>query len=78
VRIIDFKSDAAPPLSDHDVAPGYLAQLGAYAAALGQVYHQHAIRPAILWTAEARLMEIAPDRAEDCYRGALASLSGGS
>ena len=34
VTVVDFKTDAAPPGRAEDVPPAYLAQLGAYRAAL--------------------------------------------
>ncbi|MEO1493229.1 MAG: double-strand break repair helicase AddA [Pseudomonadota bacterium] len=75
IEIVDFKSDAAPPADPDDIAPGYLAQLGAYAHALAQVYQEHAVRLAILWTARPRLMRVDPARANACYRTALKALS---
>ena len=61
VWAIDFKSDAQVPSGAADIAPAYLAQLGAYATALTEIYPDTEIRTAILWTREARLMPVSHD-----------------
>ncbi|MBI1217081.1 MAG: double-strand break repair helicase AddA [Rhodobacteraceae bacterium] len=61
VRVIDYKSNAAIPDRPEDVPEGLLRQMGAYAAALAQVYPGRKIGTAILWTAAPRLMALPPD-----------------
>lgn len=58
VVVIDYKSNAAVPDTPAAVPEGYLRQLGAYAAALGQLYPERQIDTAILWTAPGQLMWI--------------------
>jgi ATP-dependent helicase/nuclease subunit A len=56
VLAVDFKSNAIVPTRPEDVPEGLLRQMGAYAAALGQVYPDRRIETAILWTRTAELM----------------------
>ncbi len=58
VLAVDFKTNAAIPARPEDTPDGILRQLGAYAAALGQIYPDREIATAILWTASATLMTI--------------------
>ena len=58
VRVIDFKTDAAPPATPEEVAPAYRAQLGAYRAALGAVFPGREITAALVWTAAPRMMAL--------------------
>ena len=58
LRAIDFKTNRRMPDWPEEVPEGLLRQMGAYAAALAQVYPDRRIETAILWTAEARLMEL--------------------
>ena len=59
VRIIDFKSNQTVPQSQEQVPDGVLRQLGAYAAAISQIYPDREIQTEILWTESHRLMVIA-------------------
>jgi ATP-dependent helicase/nuclease subunit A len=58
VFVVDYKSDRTPP--DHpDQAPrSYVTQLALYRAVLRQIYPNHAIRAALLWTERPLLMEL--------------------
>ena len=58
VLAVDYKSNAVVP--DHpDATPeAFLRQLGAYAAALAQIYPDRVIEAAILWTKTARLVPL--------------------
>ncbi|ROU03178.1 double-strand break repair helicase AddA [Histidinibacterium lentulum] len=60
VLAIDFKTNRAIPPRPEDTPPGLLRQMGAYAAALRQVYPGRPVDTAILWTAAPRLMRL-PD-----------------
>lgn len=64
VLVVDFKTNRPPPDSVDDVAPAYLAQMGAYRALLRVLYPGRAVRCALVWTDAARLMEL-PDAAMD-------------
>ena len=61
VRIVDHKTNRAVPATPGDVPEGILRQIGAYAAAAAAIWPGRAIRCAILWTAEARLMDLPHD-----------------
>lgn len=56
VLVVDFKSDANPPVAVENVPPGYVTQLGLYALAARQLFECRAVRTAILWTALESLM----------------------
>jgi ATP-dependent helicase/nuclease subunit A len=60
VTCIDFKTNRAVPDRAEDIPAGVLAQLGAYAAMLAQIFPGHAVEVAVLWTATARLMPVPP------------------
>ena len=61
VTIVDFKSNTVVPKTADHVPEGILRQLGAYVAALQQVYPDRPVQPFILWTRNAQLMPLAPD-----------------
>ncbi|EAR53024.1 ATP-dependent DNA helicase, UvrD/Rep family protein [Oceanicola granulosus HTCC2516] len=58
LRVIDFKTNRLVPKTPEEVPEGLLRQMGAYAAALGQIYPGRAIETAILWTSTAELMPL--------------------
>jgi ATP-dependent helicase/nuclease subunit A len=58
VLAVDFKSNRVAPDSPDLVPEGILRQLGAYAAALEQIFPDRRIEVAILWTRAARLMPV--------------------
>ncbi|WP_380055874.1 double-strand break repair helicase AddA [Falsihalocynthiibacter sp. SS001] len=58
VHIVDFKSNATVPDASENVPEGVLRQMGAYCAALAQIYPNHVLAPAILWTKTAELMPL--------------------
>ena len=58
VLAVDFKSNQSVPSTAADVPQGILAQMGAYHAALAQIYPDHAITMAIVWTKTATLMPL--------------------
>jgi ATP-dependent helicase/nuclease subunit A len=61
VRIVDFKTNSQCPKAPEDVPEGILRQMGAYVAALTQIYPDHVIEPYVLWTRTANLMALDPD-----------------
>jgi ATP-dependent helicase/nuclease subunit A len=69
VLVVDFKSNRVVPDSPAKVPDGILAQMGAYAEALSQIYPGRRIEVAVLWTSVPRLMPL--DR--DIVRAALQS-----
>ncbi len=60
VLVIDYKSNRSVPDSPKHIPDGILRQLGAYAAAMAQIYPDRTIRTAVLWTEGRRLMEVPP------------------
>jgi ATP-dependent helicase/nuclease subunit A len=60
LTVIDYKTDRSPPEVPEAMPQPYLAQMGAYWAALRQIHPHHDIRCVILWTAAPRLMQIPP------------------
>lgn len=60
VTAVDFKTNRATPNRPEDTPAGLLRQMGAYAAALRQIYPNHEIRTEILWTVTGHRMAL-PD-----------------
>ncbi|RYG91311.1 double-strand break repair helicase AddA [Loktanella sp. IMCC34160] len=58
VRVIDFKSNRVVPNSSAEVPEGLMRQMGAYVAALHQIYPDKVIDPAILWVSAQKLMPL--------------------
>ena len=58
VLAVDFKSNAVVPQSPETCPEGLLRQMGAYNAALRQIYPDRQIETAILWTRTATLMPL--------------------
>ena len=58
---VDFKTNATVPDTPAEVPAGLLAQMGAYAVALAQIYPDRRIDLAILWTRTATLMDLPHD-----------------
>ena len=65
VRSIDFKTNATVPDTPESCPEGLLRQMGAYAEMLGQIYPDHRIETAILWTRTATLMSFPHDLVSD-------------
>ena len=61
VLAIDYKSNRLVPASADLVPLGLLRQMGAYAAALGQIYPDQKVETAILWTESGKLMSLPND-----------------
>lgn len=58
ILVIDYKTNRPPPKTRGDVPEIYVRQLQTYVDTLRAIYPKHVIRAALLWTSEARLMEI--------------------
>ncbi len=58
VLAVDFKSNRLVPSSAQEVPEGLLRQMGAYRAALAQVWPGRAVDCALLWTRSAALMPL--------------------
>ncbi|WP_411816643.1 double-strand break repair helicase AddA [Hyphococcus sp. DH-69] len=58
VLVVDYKTNRPPPHDVVKVDPTYVAQMAAYRALLQEIYPEHEIICALLWTFDARLMEL--------------------
>jgi ATP-dependent helicase/nuclease subunit A len=58
VLIIDYKTNRPPPRAVKDVAAIYLKQMAAYRSVIQNIYPQHAIKCALLWTDGPLLMPL--------------------
>ena len=58
VVAIDFKSNREIPTDAAQTPEAILRQMGAYAAALAQIYPDKTVKTAIIWTHRAKLMEL--------------------
>ncbi|MEM7470294.1 MAG: double-strand break repair helicase AddA [Pseudomonadota bacterium] len=65
VLAVDFKSNHIVPTRADDTPDGILRQMGAYAAALAQIYPNKRIETAILWTETATLMPLTHEIVRD-------------
>ncbi|MCV6596691.1 MAG: double-strand break repair helicase AddA [Mangrovicoccus sp.] len=61
ILVVDFKSNAQIPATPEATPAGILRQLGAYGAALAQIYPDKPLEFAVLWTAAPRLMPLPYD-----------------
>ena len=68
VLAVDFKTNAVIPDRAEDTPAGLLAQMGAYRAALSQVYPDRAVDTAILWTRSGELMSLPNDLVMRTFR----------
>ncbi len=73
VMAIDFKTNSIVPASHAGVPTGLLAQMGAYLGALQQIYPNHSIDIAILWTRTATLMPLDHDIMKQAFARAAVS-----
>lgn len=60
ILAVDYKTNRPPPARVEDASPAYVAQMAAYRALLQEIYPDHHIKTALLWTFDARLMPL-PD-----------------
>ena len=58
ILVVDYKTNRPPPLEIEDADPAYIAQLAVYRALLQEIYPDHKIECALLWTYDARLMAV--------------------
>lgn len=58
ILVVDYKTNRPPPAEIKDADPSYIAQMAAYRALLQEIYPEHKINCALLWTYDARLMPV--------------------
>lgn len=56
VLIVDYKTNRNPPKNQHDVHINYIKQVGAYKAALQEIYPDKKIKCALVWTSSPEIM----------------------
>ncbi|MFP4449570.1 MAG: double-strand break repair helicase AddA [Rhodosalinus sp.] len=61
ILAVDFKTNATVPATPAEVPDGLLRQMGAYAAALAQIWPDRRIETALLWTRIPALMPLPQD-----------------
>ncbi len=66
---IDYKSNRLVPDHPDKIPDGLIAQMAAYDAALKQIYPDHTIEVAILWTQTAKLMTIPQNQLHEALIG---------
>ena len=71
ITLVDFKTNRVVPNSDAACPTGLLAQMGAYAAMLSEIYPEHEIETAILWTATRQLMPLPHNIVSSAFANAL-------
>jgi len=71
VLIVDYKTNRPPPDDIRRANPAYIAQLAAYRALLQEIYPDHEIRCALLWTYAARLAEVPKDMLDHAFERML-------
>ena len=67
VLIVDFKTNRPPPDEVEDVPAAYVTQLAAYRALLQEIYPDHEISCALLWTWVAKLMIVPAARLDHAF-----------
>jgi ATP-dependent helicase/nuclease subunit A len=58
IWILDYKTNRPPPVDPKDIPQIYRDQLAAYKSGIAEVYPQHNIHCALLWTDGPRLMKV--------------------
>ena len=61
VLIVDFKTNRQAPKEPEGIAKAYLLQLAAYRLAVRQIFPQHDVKAALLWTEVPKLMLVPSD-----------------
>ncbi len=73
ILVIDYKTNRPPPKDVADASPAYVAQMAAYRALLQEIYPDHKIKSALLWTFEARLMALPDAMLDHAFARTLAA-----
>lgn len=60
IMVVDYKTTRRPPETAENIPAATIRQMGAYAAALAQIYPSRAIEAAVLYTHAPRLLAISP------------------
>jgi ATP-dependent helicase/nuclease subunit A len=68
IMVIDYKTNRVVPQDAAMCPEGILRQMGAYAEMVGQIYPNHTVNTAILWTATRSLMHLPHDLVTNALR----------
>ena len=68
IVLVDYKTNRTVPQTAEACPDGILRQMGAYALMLAQIYPDHEIETAVLWTANATLMPLPHDLVTNACR----------
>ena len=69
VLVVDYKTNRPPPEHVEHVAPVYLRQMGVYRSLLREIYPNHMVRCALLWTDGPRWMPLPDDLMDRALAG---------
>ncbi len=69
IRIVDYKTDRPAPEDARAVDLSYKIQMGAYSEILAQLYPDHAIECALLYTDGPKLLVLDPDDMSESLKG---------
>jgi len=72
VTVHDFKTNRTVPPSPAETPEALLRQMGAYRAALAQIYPKHRIETALIWTQTAQIMPLDENLTEAALARAIA------
>lgn len=67
VLIVDYKTNRPPPQKVEDVPATYLKQMAAYRSVIQNIYPQHQVKCALLWT-DAPVLMVLPGKTLDIYK----------
>ena len=70
VLVIDYKTNRPAPMDLAHVSPAYFAQMAAYRAVLRDIYTDHDVQCALLWTDGPKLMELPAEMLDLALQGA--------
>lgn len=73
ILVVDFKTGRKQPQSLADVPRAYLAQMAAYAAALGVIFKDKRVRASLLFTGGPTWLELDADALDEHKRGFIAA-----
>lgn len=68
ILLVDYKTNRPPPENVDDTPQAYLAQMAAYRALLQEIYPDHQITCALLWTFAARMHALPKSLLDRAYK----------
>lgn len=73
ITIVDYKTNRNPPATEDEVPAQYIAQLALYRKLLSDIYPNHGIEAALVWTSAPALMPLTRSRLDEALRRILNS-----